>query len=168
MKKLFMVLPLVFLLCFTFSCQQAEEVAEEPVVDISADVEAINEIWNQYATAMNTGDFDLWISLWEDDGIQMPPDAPAVFGKEQIRIVNEKKFEPFEVNVTINNEEVQIEGDLAFSRGTGTISLTPKAGGETISMIGKYLTILKKQKDGFWKIYCDCFNFDGSITSEKE
>jgi proline iminopeptidase len=34
MKKLFMILPLVFLLCFTFSCQQAEEVAEEPVVDV--------------------------------------------------------------------------------------------------------------------------------------
>jgi hypothetical protein len=26
MKKLFMILPLVFLLCFTFSCQKAEEV----------------------------------------------------------------------------------------------------------------------------------------------
>ena len=29
MKKLFMILSLVFLLCFTFSCQQGEEVAEE-------------------------------------------------------------------------------------------------------------------------------------------
>ena len=37
MKKLFMVLPLVFLLCFTFSCQKAEEVAEEPVVDVEAE-----------------------------------------------------------------------------------------------------------------------------------
>jgi pimeloyl-ACP methyl ester carboxylesterase len=34
MKKLLMILPLVFLLCFTFGCQkQAEEVAEEPAVD---------------------------------------------------------------------------------------------------------------------------------------
>jgi hypothetical protein len=30
MKKLLLILPLVFLLCFTFSCQKAEEVAEEP------------------------------------------------------------------------------------------------------------------------------------------
>ena len=29
MKKLLMVFPLVFLLCFTFSCQQDEEAAEE-------------------------------------------------------------------------------------------------------------------------------------------
>jgi hypothetical protein len=33
MKKLFMVLPLVFLLCFTFSCQQGEEVAEEVIAE---------------------------------------------------------------------------------------------------------------------------------------
>jgi proline iminopeptidase len=39
MKKLFMVLPLVLLLCFTFGCQKGEEVAEEPVVDVEADIE---------------------------------------------------------------------------------------------------------------------------------
>jgi len=33
MKKLFIILPLVILFCFAFSCQQAEEVAEEPAVD---------------------------------------------------------------------------------------------------------------------------------------
>ena len=27
-------------------------------------------------------------------------------------------------------------------------------------IIGKYLTILKKQTDGSWKIYRDCFNSD--------
>ena len=37
MKKLLMILPLVFLLCFTFNCKQAEEVAEEPVVDVEAE-----------------------------------------------------------------------------------------------------------------------------------
>jgi hypothetical protein len=36
-----MVFPLVFLICFTFSCQQSEEVAEEPAVDVETDVAAI-------------------------------------------------------------------------------------------------------------------------------
>jgi pimeloyl-ACP methyl ester carboxylesterase len=39
MKKLFIVLPLVFLLCFTFGLQQGEEVAEEPVVDVAKKTE---------------------------------------------------------------------------------------------------------------------------------
>ena len=41
MKKLLLILPLVFLLCITFSCQKAEEVAEEPVVDVEAEREAV-------------------------------------------------------------------------------------------------------------------------------
>ncbi|MGB6866817.1 MAG: nuclear transport factor 2 family protein, partial [Candidatus Aminicenantaceae bacterium] len=86
MKKLFMVIPLVFLLCFTFSCQkQVEEVAEEPVVDVEVDIAVFKEMLNQYAIACNTGDFELWISLWADDGVQMPPDTPARIGIEQIR-----------------------------------------------------------------------------------
>jgi len=44
MKKLLMILPLVFLLCFTFGCQQGEEVAEEAMVAAltEEDVEANN------------------------------------------------------------------------------------------------------------------------------
>ena len=35
MKKLFMILPLVFLLCFTLGCQNGEEVAEEAVAEVT-------------------------------------------------------------------------------------------------------------------------------------
>lgn len=44
MKKLFLILPLVFLLCFTFSCQKAEEVAEEPVVDVETKDEGVKPL----------------------------------------------------------------------------------------------------------------------------
>jgi len=36
--------------------------------------------------------------------------------------------------------------------------MTPKAGGKTIKLDGKYLTILERQADGSWKIAIDCFN----------
>ncbi len=42
----------------------------------------IKEVLNQYAVACNTDDFDLWISLWADDGTRMPANAPATVGKE--------------------------------------------------------------------------------------
>jgi uncharacterized protein (TIGR02246 family) len=168
MKKLFMVLPLVFLLCFTFSCQQGEEVGEQPVVDVTADVEAINEIWNQYVLGANTDDLELWISLWDENGIRMAPDTPATFGKEQIRAQMEPLFGQFNFEITINNEEVQIAGDWAFSRGAYILSLTPKVGGETTTFEGKYLTILKRQADGSWKVARDCFNYNAPPTTDKE
>ena len=40
MKSTFMVIPLVFLLCFVVGCQQDEEVIEEPVADVEADIQA--------------------------------------------------------------------------------------------------------------------------------
>jgi ketosteroid isomerase-like protein len=36
--------------------------------------------------------------------------------------------------------------------------MTPKQGGKTIPIDGKYMTILAKQSDGFWKIHRDIFN----------
>jgi hypothetical protein len=48
MKKLLMVIPLVFLLCFTFSCQKAEEVAEEvkAKLDLKPIADKLIEVFN--------------------------------------------------------------------------------------------------------------------------
>jgi len=129
------------------------------------DITAIKEIFNQYTFACNTGDLDLWISLWTDNGIQMPPDTPARIGKEQIREKMKPLFDQFIIRIPITIREVRVAGDLAFSRGTYTLSTTPKAGGETIKLSGKYLTILEKQVDGSWKIARDCFNYNEPPTS---
>lgn len=51
----------------------------------SIDVALIYELWNEYTAAANDGDIECWLSLWIDDGIQMPPCAPRRVGKEQIR-----------------------------------------------------------------------------------
>jgi hypothetical protein len=50
MKKLFMILPLVFLLCFTFSCQkQVTEEVPEGITEEEAKafMDATLEIWNE-------------------------------------------------------------------------------------------------------------------------
>jgi len=161
----------LLVLCFAFSCQkQGEQVAEEakPAADVEADIDAINEVLNQYANGINTGDLDLWISLWADDGIQMAPDAPAVVGKEQIRAKYESIFPQFNLNMTVTLKEMKVAGDWAFTRGTYTLSMTPKEGGETIKIDGKSLAILERQADGTWKIARDCFNYNAPPIKEKE
>ena len=165
MKKLFMVLPLVFLLCFTFGCQKGEEVAEEPVVDVEADIAAINELWNQYGIAYRTGDLDLWMSLWTDEGIRMIPDMPEVVGKEQIRSSMQGMYDMFNLDCYVKNKEARIADNWAVCRGSYTGSITPKAGGNTIRFIGKYMSILERQEDGSWKIARDCASNDAPIQS---
>ena len=132
----------------------------EENVDVEADIAAIEDVLNQYAVAVNTGDFELWLSLHADDVVKMGPDAPAIFGREALRANKEAAWANFKLEMGLYPEEAQVSGDLGFARGTYTLSITPKAGGETIITVpdGKYSTICKRQADGSWKIYIDCYN----------
>ena len=140
------------MLCFTFSFKTEADSME-------ADITAIKEVLNQYAVAVNTGDFDLWISLWADDGVQMPPGAPAKIGKEQIGKAAKPAFDKMNRDITIHIKEAKVYGDLGLTRCTYTLKMTPKAGGETITLPeGKALTLYERQSDGSWKIKYDIFN----------
>ena len=120
---------------------------------------AVRDTFDRYSAAVNAENTCLWITLWDENGIKMGPGAPAIVGKAAI----DKKVRPkhqaldFE-NMTINLEEVQVADDWGFARGTYSVSVTPKAGGDTAFVDGKYLTIFKRQRDGSWKIFRDCYN----------
>ena len=141
--------------------QQTTPVAEEATA-IEADVAAFEAVvldtWVTWSATVNAGDVDGWIALWDDDGVQMPPNAPAVHGKPAIRetasgVFLSVDFEEF----TINNEEVQVFGDIRFALGNYSF-VTLKAEGDPVPYEGKYMTIFKRQPDGSWKVYRDCFN----------
>ncbi len=141
------------MLCFTFSCKKE--------VDVEADIAAIKEMLNQYAVGCNTGDFDLWISLWADDGIQMPPGTPARIGKAQILEAMKPTFDEMTIDIAIISiDDANVYGDLGITYCNYTLAVTPKAGGETINAMpdGKALTLYERQSDGSWKIVYDCFN----------
>ncbi|TKJ35285.1 MAG: hypothetical protein CEE38_15775 [Planctomycetes bacterium B3_Pla] len=127
---------------------------------VEADIAAIEEVLNQYAVTANAGDLEGWLSLHADDVVKMPPDAPAIFGIEDLRANFAPAFENFNTSCVIYPEETYVDGDMGYARGNYSISITPKAGGETIDIMtdGKYLTLCKRQPDGTWKISHDCYN----------
>jgi uncharacterized protein (TIGR02246 family) len=141
---------------------------KEPLKKNEADVTAIKEVLNQYAVAANAGDFDLWISLWADDGVRMAPDAPAIIGKEQIREAMKSAFDQMNLDIAISIEDARVHGDLGLTRCKYRIDMTPRAGGETIHAMrdGKALTLYERQSDGSWKIVYDCFN--SNVPPEQE
>lgn len=124
------------------------------------DVGLVYDLWQEYAAATNDGNLERWMALWCDDGIQMPPAVPHRVGKSEIRKGMRPRFELFEVSkMVISTEEVRILGNRAYSHGTYTFEMTPRAGGETTSFSGKFLDILEKQPDGSWRIAIDCHNW---------
>jgi uncharacterized protein (TIGR02246 family) len=123
-----------------------------------------NKLWKEYSASLNAGDAERWIALWTEDGVQMPPDEPAVVGKARLRDRIRAALDRFRFDMAISNEEVRTAGDMAFARGTYTATLTPKGGGQPIPIDGKFMTILLRQPDGSWKIHRDIFNSNAPPT----
>ena len=168
MKKLFMILPLVFLLCFTFNCQKAEEVAEEPAVDIEADIAAIKALLDDFDVAVNAGDSEgLVAKNYAEDAVRMPFDEPMLRGKAAILAWFKKGAEQYTWQLDNVAEDIQVDGDLAYTRGTASGTRTLKAGGESFNIQSKWMAVYKRQADGSWKVIADIFNRDNP-PPEKE
>ena len=139
------------ILCFAFSCQKQ---------DVEADIAAINELYNQATLACGTGDVELYLSIFTEDAVVMAPGSPATIGKEELRPLIEGLFGLFDLGLPYTVDEVGVIGDWAFARSSFLYSMTPKEGGETTTNPGEQLDILKRQADGSWKIYIECWNYD--------
>ena len=123
---------------------------------LTEDKEAIRQIWSDYVSARTAGDAEIWLSLWDEDGIQMPPGMPAR-GKDKLKVGVPKAFAAVPVkSMDITPIDIEVAGDWAFSRGVYTS--TREVDGSDVETDGKFMTILKRQDDGSWKIYRDIFN----------
>ena len=122
------------------------------------------EMGDLYTLACNTGDIDLYMSYYTDDGVQMPPEAPIRIGSEQIRAAMEPALTLFNSKVPVYPQEAEITGDWAFGRCDYSISVTPKEGGPTTTFQGKDLDIFKRQADGSWKSSMSHWSYNGPPT----
>jgi len=134
---------------------------------VEADIAAINELYNQATLACGTGDVELYLSIFTEDAVAMAPGSPAVIGKAELRPLMEALFGKFDLELPYTVDEVGVPGDWAFVRSSFQYSMTPKEGGETTTSPGKELDILKRQADGSWKIYIECWNYGETPTEAK-
>ncbi len=160
MKKLLMILSLVLVLCFTFGCQQGEEVAEEPGIKSLSDedVAAIKTAHDAYSQTIISKDWAAHIAMHTEDAVVMPPNMPLIQGREAIQAWNEASPPITAFNLTC--VEIDGRGGLAYVRGVYTLTMEPEGVPEPIQVTGKFLDILQKQEDGSWLIAVDIFNSD--------
>lgn len=125
------------------------------------DLESVESTLREYGAACNNGDFETWISLWDENGRQLPPDAPARLGVNAIREAMQPVFAAMDLNFEfLSVDEVTSYGEIAVTRCTYSIHATPKEGGEPVAVMpnGKALTVFRRQSDNSWKIIYDSFN----------
>lgn len=107
--------------------------------------------------AVRASDWAEVAARYTPDATLMPPNEPAVSGRESIR----KWFAAFPPLVSMDLNVVETEGccDVAYVRGTYKLAIAPPGAG-TIQESGKYLEIHHKQADGKWLMLRDMFSSD--------
>lgn len=128
--------------------------------DTVDDVGTIRRVREAHIAALNAGDADAWVSLFTEDGVQMPPNVPANVGRERVRSSSRTFLGAFRPAFAVPVAEVRVAGDWAFERGAYRIALTPKSGGEPIQDVGKYITIYQRLPGGTGGIARDIWNTD--------
>jgi len=149
-KRLILVLGTVTCLVLSVGCQGPAGLSE-------ADRTAIRQGDENYAKLVNARDFKGVAALYAEDAIVLAPNQAAVQGRAAIQAALEA-FPPIS-NFQVQILEIEGQGDLAYSRGSASMTLTP-AGLAPIEDRVKYIEIWRKQADGSWKILRDIWNSD--------
>jgi len=117
-------------------------------------------IMDKYSKALLAGDNESWISLWDDEAVQMPDNALMIEGKQNIRTTNAYNlkvitWEVFDIEIT----KTYVDSNIGTVYGNFKYAYKYKSG-TRIERYGKYLDVLRKQSDGTWKILLDCSNLN--------
>ena len=122
-----------------------------------ADVAAIKAVEAQWVQDFAAKDVDKVASHYTDDATLMPPGMAPAAGKSAILAMDKEQLaDPaFVLKFAATRVEVAKSGDLGFTQGTYTMTLTDPVTKQVIDDHGTYLTTYMKQADGSWKAVSD-------------
>jgi len=99
-----------------------------------------------------------YASMYIQDALWMPPDAPDFRGPRDIEGEISNRLQQFSITPTITAEEIEIvTPDFAYVVGLAKVVLEPRDGSESMSLTFRPLWLLRKE-DGTWKIARQIWN----------
>ncbi len=117
MKKIFMIIPLVILLCFTISCQNKEAMTELEEMKAQAEVEAQNEeLIRNYFKELDKGNAEILKEVYTPDAAYYFPSgiSESMSVEQEIEMV--KMFHNAIPELIYNIEELFSVGDRVIVR----------------------------------------------------
>jgi len=122
-----------------------------------ADVQAIRDNEKQWNQDFAAKDVAKLAGHYSEDAVLMTPGEPPASGKAAIqkRIEDLVKDPALSLQFQAAAVDVASSGDLAFSRGTYTMTMTDPGTKKPMTDHGSYVTDYRKQSDGSWKAVGD-------------
>jgi len=154
MKKLLSILPLVILLCFTFGCQQGEDVAEEPAVDIEAEKANIRTLFDQYAEAWESLNIDHFSEIFSDDADMVIFDTQTIHvGWEAFKELLQNSFDLMnDVNITFRDYSIKVHHSGAIAWLSTLEDATWISQDQPNEVKGMRVTWVLEKREGKWVI----------------
>ena len=121
-------------------------------------MEAIDRARDGHVAALNAGDAEAWAGQFTEDGVQMPPNAPANEGRATIRSWSQAVVDQYRSKFALTVDEVRVAGEWAYERGEYRTTLNPRAGGPPTQDVGKYVMVYRRGPGNTWEIACDIWN----------
>ena len=119
---------------------------------MTRDERAIRELVDTWMRASRSGDAATVLSLMTEDVVFMVP-GQEPFGREAFEAAVKAGNAP-QIAGTNEIVEIQVFGDWAFIRNHLDLTVTPAAG-EPTRRAGYTLTLLRKDRDGRWRLARD-------------
>lgn len=120
-------------------------------------LEIAKGIDDELAASLSSGNVEAALELYADDVIILPPDAPMVVGKPQLRPLIEE-LTSSGLKIRYEQTKVQSCDDTIINIGRGIGQLKDQ------QVFTKHILILKKQPEGKWLITADSYTFDSPLT----
>ena len=149
-------------------CKQAPQAPAPATHD--ADVKAIRDLEAATVQAFAAKDVNKIAAFYADDASGLYPDSPVLNGVPAIMASWKPMLADKNFSVTWASDKVEIakSGDLGYSQGSLTQTMTDPKTKKVLTVRGKYVTVFKKQADGGWKAVADIGNEDAPPSPVKK
>ena len=121
---------------------------------MNSDEQAIREVHTTWIDAVNVGDLAYLLSLMADDVVFLGPGREP-FGRDGFPAGFLAAHERNRIRCISELEESVVVGDVAYTRARDSLSVIPRAGGDTMELAGYRLTVYRRQPDGRWVLARD-------------
>ncbi len=105
------------------------------------------------------GDVDSLVSIFAEDAWQMPPNNPALVGREAIRTYWREALAWGKWDFKLQVQKVDVSGPLAVERGKYILKFTAGPGAPpgmpSFEDRGNYLVHWRREPDGQWRLAAD-------------
>ena len=150
MKRLAAMIGTALIALMATACNQ-------PADTHDADMQAVKDNEAQWNQDWASKDPDKIAVHYADDAVLMAPGSPATTGKDAIRSELKQMVSDPTLSLKFQASKVEVakSGDLAYTQGSYTLTLTDPQTKQVINDHGSYVTTYRKQADGTWKAVVD-------------